>query len=73
MPVAEHDRFQANLRSDLQGRLTVAEDALRAVTCVTCMIEHDPDGSWIDTEAPARIAEDALERIRNLQEALRDE
>jgi hypothetical protein len=39
-------------------------EALEAITRDDCMISNGETGSWIDTEAPSRIAEAALESYR---------
>jgi hypothetical protein len=44
--------------------LTIAERALEAIASPDCMYRHAEDGGWIDTEAPARIAEGALGDVR---------
>lgn len=40
-------------------------EALEAITRDDCMISRGETGSWIDTEAPARIAENALDGYRS--------
>lgn len=39
-------------------------EALEAITRDDCMLSRGETGSWIDTEAPARIAEAALAEYR---------
>jgi hypothetical protein len=50
----------------LRGQLTIAEDALREIASANCGMEWDEEhgGYDFDTDAPRRVAEGALKRIR---------
>lgn len=51
----------------LRARLTVAEDALRAIAAPACMVVHEDGESWIDTGIPEQIAAGALECLREME------
>lgn len=66
---AEVERLQERLgdrEQDLKilgKQLEVAVDALRRITADDCMLTHGETGGWIDTDAPGRIAQDALDDL----------